>query len=295
MVNASLKYVDLIRQRTAKWANWFPEQQEIRVGSYGRFSAQTGKFEVEGNVYDPEFQKLLDATDGKMKLSDHLPVLDEEEKDFAVGSMGVRAKEFSPGADVVEGIDKAKYKEDWQFLQDKRGAMLVMYKPRQEHFPKGKVFEALYKVPELKDKYIVPTVYKCRAYAIYLSHKTGEKISLALLPKSGEGNETQLEWWTNSKVEYLQVGTDKDYVFSPLFTCQRKIPLVRPLMRDSPTPDPEDAGFWMEVYPPWEPLDDDGEIDPVYDDNQEDDPNVYIPRRDSVYVPYPISDDSDDE
>jgi hypothetical protein len=49
--------------------------------------------------------------------------------------------------------------------------MLVMYKPRQEHFPKGKVFEALYKVPELKDKYIVPTVYKCRAYAIYLSEK----------------------------------------------------------------------------------------------------------------------------
>jgi len=26
-----------------------------------------------------------------------------------------------------------------------------------------------------------------------------------------------------------------------------------------------------------------------------DDPNVYVPRRDSVYVPYPISDDSDDE
>jgi hypothetical protein len=50
-------------------------------------------------VYDPEFQKLLDATDGKLKLSDHPPVFDEEE-DFAVGSMGVRAKDFSPGLDV---------------------------------------------------------------------------------------------------------------------------------------------------------------------------------------------------
>jgi hypothetical protein len=49
--------------------------------------------------------------------------------------------------------------------------MLVMYKPRQEHFPKGKVFEALFKVPELKDKYIVPSVYKCRAYALYLSER----------------------------------------------------------------------------------------------------------------------------
>ncbi|KAG1788685.1 uncharacterized protein HD556DRAFT_849989 [Suillus plorans] len=171
--------------------------------------------------------------------------------------------------------------------------MLVMYKPRLEHFPKGKVFEAIYKVPELKDKYVVPSVYKCRAYVTYLSEKAGEKISLALLPKSGKENETQLNWWTDSKIENLQTKTDKDYVFSPLFTCKRKIPLIRPLMRDSPTPDPEDADFWMDVYPPWEPLDDDGEIDPVYDDNQEDDPNVYNPRRDSEFVPFPISDDDE--
>lgn len=295
MVNPGLKYVDLMRQRTAKWANWSPERQDIKVGSYGRFNAQTGRFDVEGNVYDPEFQKLLDATDGKMKLSDHLPVLDEEEKDFAVGSMGVRAKEFSPGSDVFGGLDQAEYKGDWQFLTSKRGALLVMHKPRQEHFPKGKVFEALYKVPELKDKYIVPSVYKCRAYAIYLSERAGERFSLALLPKSGEGDKTQLDWWTDSKIEHLQLKTDQDYVFSPLFTCKRKIPLIRPLMRESPTPDPEDADFWMDVYPPWEPLDDDGEIDPVYDDDQEDDPTVYNARRDSVYVPYPISDDSDDE
>lgn len=294
MVNASLKYVDLIRQRTSKWANWFPEKQDIRVGSYGRFNAQTGRFDVEGNVYDPEFQKLLDATDGKMKLSDYPPVLDDEEKDFAVGSMGVRPKEFSPGSDAVERIDQAKYKEDWQFLQDKRGAMLVMHKPRQEHFPKGRVFEALYKVPELKEKYIVPTVYKCRAYAMYLSEKTGEKISLALLPNSGEENGTELSWWTDPKMEHLQIKSDQDYVFTPLFTCKRKIPLIRPLMRDSPTPDPEDAGFWMDVYPSWEPLDDDGEIDPVYDDDY-DDPNVYNSRRDSPYVPSPLSLNPDDD
>jgi hypothetical protein len=64
---------------------------------------------------------------------------------------------------------------------------------------------------------------------------------LALLPKSGENIKTQLEWWTDSKVEHLQLKTDQDEVFSPLFTCKRKIPLIRPLMRDSPTPDPEDA------------------------------------------------------
>jgi hypothetical protein len=51
-------------------------------------------------VYDPEFQKLLDATDGKMKLSDYPPVLDEEEKDFAVGSLGVRPKDFSIESDA---------------------------------------------------------------------------------------------------------------------------------------------------------------------------------------------------
>ncbi|KAG0701170.1 hypothetical protein DFH29DRAFT_928234 [Suillus ampliporus] len=264
MVNASLKYVDLIRSCTAKWANWSPEKQDIRVGSYGRFNAQTGRFDVQGNVYDPEFQKLLDATDGKLKLSDYPPVLDDEEKDFTIGSMGVKKKDFTPGSDVVEGIDNAKYKEDWQFMK-RRGAILVMHKPRQEHFPKGKVFEALYKVPELKDMYIVPTVYKCRAYALYLSDKSGEKVSLALLPKSGAENEADLSWWTDSEAELLSYGTDTNYAFSPLFTCKRKIPLIRRLMRDSPIPDPEDAAFWMDVYPSWEPLDDDGEIDPVYD------------------------------
>ncbi|KAG2121753.1 hypothetical protein DEU56DRAFT_918094 [Suillus clintonianus] len=294
MLHASLKYVDIIRQRTSKWANWSPEKDDIRVGSYGRFNAETGRLDVLGNVYDPEFQKLIDATDGKLKLSDYPPVLDDEEKDFAVGTMGVRPKDFSPGPNDVEHLDKAKYKQDWQFLPDKRGAILVMHKPRQEHFPKGRVFEALYKVPELKDLCIVPTVYKCRAYAVYLSNKTGEKVSLALLPKSGEENETGLNWWTNTQEEHLQLKTDEDYVFSPLFTCKRKIPLIRPLMRDSPTPDPEDAGFWMDSYPTWEPLDEDGEIDPVYDDDY-DDPNVYNPRRDAPYVPYSPSPEPEEE
>jgi hypothetical protein len=64
---------------------------------------------------------------------------------------------------------------------------------------------------------------------------------LALLPKPGEDNKTQLEWWTDSKIENLQLKTDPEEVFSPLFTCKRKIQLIRPLMRESPTPDPEDA------------------------------------------------------
>ncbi|KAG1759569.1 hypothetical protein EDD22DRAFT_756673, partial [Suillus occidentalis] len=152
-------------------------------GSYGRLNAQTGRFDVEGNVHDPEFQKLLDATDGKLKLSDHPPVFDEEGKDFAAGSMGVRISTcelliYSSLENLsdfcynsAEGLDQAKYKGDWQFLDAKQGAMLVMYKPIQEHFIKGKVFEALYKVLELKDTYIVPSVYKCRTYALYLSER----------------------------------------------------------------------------------------------------------------------------
>jgi len=43
--------------------------EDIKVGSYGRVNAQTGRFDVEGNVYDLEFQKLLDATDGSFDSS----------------------------------------------------------------------------------------------------------------------------------------------------------------------------------------------------------------------------------
>jgi hypothetical protein len=72
----------------------------------------------------------------------------------------------------VPGLGQASIKGEWQFQRGKRGALLIMHNPRQEYVPRGRILEALYKVPELKDMHIVNSIFKCPAYTIYLSDKS---------------------------------------------------------------------------------------------------------------------------
>ncbi|KAG0701152.1 hypothetical protein DFH29DRAFT_1080234 [Suillus ampliporus] len=267
MVRAERKYVDLMRPTTSFWCNWSPDDP-IEVGSYGRFDLDTARFTVHGNIYDPEFQVLLDAVDGKFKISDYPPELDPVEQDMVLTSMGARKQPFDPGADAkTKNFGRAEFKTNFKFLAGRRGGVLVMHKPRLYHVPLNKVLEVLYRIPELAGLYIVPSVYKCRAYTLYLSSKIDETVSLALLPARG-GHD--LEWWSNTDSELLRQGTDKDYFVSPLFAAKKKLPLLRRLMRDMPTPDPEPSDkFWIDGYPGWEPIDEDGYDDPIYDGDYE--------------------------
>ncbi|KAG2115695.1 hypothetical protein BD769DRAFT_1629906 [Suillus cothurnatus] len=257
MGNAARKFIDLIRQSTAKWANWDPPIP-IQVGAYGRLNVESGELDIEGNIYDPEFQILLDKVDGKLKLADFPPQVGAVEGDFIVCTMGVRQNDLKVDGEMwrtrtdrwfdrnVPGLGQASIKGEWQFQRGKRGALLIMHNPRQEYVPRGRILEALYKVPELKDMHIVNSIFKC-----------GEKISLALTPS---GHETESEqWWSDTNASLLRKGHHKDYMFTPLYGLKRKLPLMRRLMRDSPVPDPEGDDFWVDVHAPWDPLDEDGD------------------------------------
>ncbi|KAG2338300.1 hypothetical protein BDR05DRAFT_1062870 [Suillus weaverae] len=269
MVRAERKYVDLMRQSTVGlFANWDPENP-IEVGSYGRFDLDTTRFTVLGNIYDPEFQVLLDAVDGNFRMSDHPPELDPVEQDMIVTSTGVRKHPFAPGADAKkENFNKASFKMNFKFLAGKRSAVLVVHKPRLYHVPRNTVLDVLYRIPEFNGLCIVPSVYKCRGWSIYLSSKLEETVSVALLPsKVG----FDLEWWSNSDSEFLRQGTDKNRFASPLFSAQQKLPLIRRYMRGMPIPDPEPDKFWIDGYPGWEPLDEDGNDDPIWEEDYEPD------------------------
>jgi len=268
MGNAARKFVDLIRQSTAKWANWDPPIP-IPVGAYGRLNNETGELDIEGNIYDPEFQVLLDKVDGQLKLADFLPQIGAVEGDFIVCTMGVRQKDLKIDGEInVAGLAQASIKGEWQFQRGKRGAPLIMHNPRQEYVPRGRVLETLYKVPELKDMHIVNSIFKCPAYTIYLSDKSGEKISLAL---TSDGNASEpSQWWSDTNVSLLRKGHHKDYMFTPLYGLKRKLPLIRRLMRDSPVPDPEGDDFWVDVHVPWDPLDEDGDEDYSLEDEEDD-------------------------
>lgn len=268
MGNAARKFVDLIRQSTAKWANWDPPIP-IPVGAYGRLNNETGELDIEGNIYDPEFQVLLDKVDGQLKLADFPPQIGAVEGDFIVRTMGVRQKDLKIDGKInVAGLAQASIKGEWQFQRGKRGALLIMHNPRQEYVPRGRVLETLYKVPELKDMHIVNSIFKCPAYTIYLSDKSGEKISLALTSNGNASEPSQ--WWSDTNVSLLRKGNHKDYMFTPLYGLKRKLPLIRRLMRDSPVPDPEGDDFWVDVHVPWDPLDEDGDEDYSLEDEDDD-------------------------
>ncbi|KIK38684.1 hypothetical protein CY34DRAFT_809077 [Suillus luteus UH-Slu-Lm8-n1] len=268
MVRAERKYVDLMRQATIGYfANWDPEDP-IKVGSYGRFDTDTTRFTVLGNIYDPEFQALLDAVDGRFTMSDYPPELDPVEQDMIVTSSGARKHPFALGPDAKkENFKKASFRMNFKFLSGKRSAVLIMHKPRLHHIPRNKVLDVLYRIPELNGLFIVPSVYKCRAWTIYLSSKLEEIVSVALLPsKVG----FDLEWWSNSNSDFLRQGTDRDGFVSPLFCAQQKLPLIRRYMRGMPTPDPDPGDqFWIDGYPGWEPVDEDGYDDPIWEDDYE--------------------------
>jgi hypothetical protein len=161
-----------------------------------------------------------------------------------------------------ENFKKASFKMNFKFLSGKRSAVLIMHKPRLQHVPRNKVLEVLYRIPEFNGLFIVPSVYKCRAWSIYLSSKrmfllcrsmtrahvhnqVEETVSVALLPsKVG----FDLEWWSNSNSDFLRQGTDRDGFASPFFCAQQKLPLIRRYMRGLPTPDP-DPGDQLYVAP----------------------------------------------
>lgn len=271
MVRAERKYVDLIRQSTlGLFANWDPENP-IKVGSYGRFDLDTSRFTVLGNIYDPEFQVLLDAVHGNFKMSDYPPELDPVEQDMIVTSTGARKHLFDPGPNAKkENFKRASFKMNFKFLSGKRSAVLIMHKPRLQHIPRNKVLDVLYRIPEFNGLFIVPSVYKCRAWSIYLSSKLEEIVSIALLPsKVG----FDLEWWCSSDSDFLRQGTDKDGFASPLFSGKQKLPLIRRYMRGMPVPDPEPGDkFWIDGCPGWEPVDEDGYDDPIWEEDYE--PNV---------------------
>jgi hypothetical protein len=66
----------------------------MQVGAYGRLNAETGELDIEGNIYDPEFQILLDKVDGNLKLADFPAQIGAVEGDFIVCTMGVRQNDL---------------------------------------------------------------------------------------------------------------------------------------------------------------------------------------------------------
>ncbi|KAG2148843.1 hypothetical protein DEU56DRAFT_782498 [Suillus clintonianus] len=256
------KFIDLIFQASSKWANWNPDI-EIKVGDYGTINRESGRLIVEGNIYDAVFQESLKQQGLMINLSDvscQPTNLGAVEKDIIMLSMGVEKGNFAFKPEASSpNLDSASVKAEFQFQEGKRGAALVMHKPQEEFIPLDGVLGIIHEANQLKDKYVVDSTLKCPAYYLYLSNKSGEKISLALAASPAgvaTDGEASVDWWTDAQAGFLRQAFDKagQHRYTPIYTLKRMLqPLVHGaeehLAEDDPRPD---------CIPPWDPLDEDG-------------------------------------
>ncbi|KAI9569216.1 hypothetical protein HD554DRAFT_2020862 [Boletus coccyginus] len=266
------KYIDLIRQVSSKWVNWDPPIG-VQVGAYGTVDKETGDLIVEGNIYDPAFQKELDKHNSGIRMADFPPQEGPAEDDFVISSRGAKRGDVDNSEVCVAGIAHASVKGQWSFERGKRGALLIMHSPRQIFLPPKVVLEPLYKVDKLVDRYLVTSIHVCPAYSMYLSDKSGDKVSLALVSQtpittSGvaqpEDTNGGFTWWVDAPAGLLRKACDQtgNSPFTPLFALRRPIKRIRRFFRDKIEPEPSGDELWFNESVPWDPLDEDGVEDP---------------------------------
>jgi hypothetical protein len=139
-----------------------------------------------------------------------------------------------------------------------------MHNPRQIYIPPNAVLGPLYKVDKLIDKYLVTSIHVCPAYSMYLSDKSGNKVSLALVAQAPAAGATAgVTWWADAQTGIHRKACDEtgSYTFTPLFSLRRPIKRNRRWIRDTIRPDPEGDELWYNDTTPWDPLDEDGEED----------------------------------
>ncbi|KAG1732678.1 uncharacterized protein EDB91DRAFT_1251721 [Suillus paluster] len=282
MKYASRKFIDLIQGATSKWANWDPPKK-IKVGDYGMIINETGEFDWQGNIYSSDFQQQLKSSKYKFDFvfdpTDPTLLPQEQESgddQFIVKSWGVTTKEVKASPEVdVPGAVSAALTVDLQFDGNKRAAVLVMHKPRYSTLPNDeRIIKLLKSLPDIvKGKYIVTEVISCAAYMMHLSDKKAEKFSVTLkanapvAPAVTAGGTASFTWVSEASYGMSRQGSDPAARYMPLYRLKkpRSKFWVWPLTHRGDENDDDPIERWGDVDPPWDPLDDEGEEDEIYD------------------------------
>jgi hypothetical protein len=276
----SRKFIDLIQRATSKWANWDPPR-EIAVGDYGTIINDTGEFDWEGNIYSPYFQQQFQSSKSKFNidltdsaLRPHKQKAGDDH--LIVKSWGVTTKEINASAEgAVSGVVNIALKLDLQFDGNKPAAVLVMHKPRYSSLPNDeRIIKLIKSMPDiLKGKYIVTDVISCAAYMMHLSDHRAEKFSVTLkaagpvTPAANAGGVASFTWSSEAAYGLSRQGSDPAAKFIPLYRLKQPHPKFWewPFSHrgDEKTHDPIDR--WEDVDPTWNPLNDEGEEQEIYD------------------------------
>ncbi|KAG8983509.1 hypothetical protein FRB94_005600 [Tulasnella sp. JGI-2019a] len=133
-------------------------------------------------------------------------------------------EEFTCLRELVDAPAKGAWK-----IRRGHAAILVLIMPRTIELPR-EVLDRLAETPMLKDFHLVTTVFKCPAYAFYLSDKYGDEVSLALinsLPIPGDpvvaGNGVHIGNWRSDGGGFAKYGGRKGGKddSTPVFTLEK--------------------------------------------------------------------------
>ncbi|OJA16332.1 hypothetical protein AZE42_06575 [Rhizopogon vesiculosus] len=261
--HAQRKFIELIYNRTGKYANWDPPS-EMQVGSYGRIDRETGNLTVEGSIYDKAFEENLIGAGINIDSDEHRPEECPDETDFTAWSKNVKKLEFNieTHAKDIPGIASATIKGTWEVKKGTTGAVLLMHNPRIKRLT-ADVLTKLSKIELLKHMHVVTKVFYCPAFSLYLSDKSGEKISMALVDAtSTAGGSASMAWWSDNLAGLSRRGCKLEHCFTPLYELKHvRHPRWR---RTSPSPERKGEDLWITPHPPWAPLDEEGNDVPVY-------------------------------
>ncbi|KAJ8591267.1 kinase-like protein [Rhizopogon salebrosus TDB-379] len=229
--HAQRKFIELIYNRTGKYVNCDPPS-EIQVGSYGRIEKETGSLVVEGSIYNDSFREQLLSADIDLESGEYLPEDCPDETDFTTRSKNVKEVQLNlESIAEVPGIGSASIKGTWKFKKGTTGAVLLMHNSRMKRITSD-VLEKLARIRLLQHMHLVTKVFHCPAVFLYLSDRSGEKISIGLLgsaPIVGgagatAGGGSAMTWWSDTQSGLSCRGCEREHYFTPLYDLKH----VRP-------------------------------------------------------------------
>jgi len=264
---ASRKYVDLIMYATSKWANWDPPNA-IKAGDFGTIDPETGQFKREGNIYvHPETAAIAKKFPAETKKRESRFVAISKYSTELKGEASGNAK--MPSANVAFSA-RVKFEK-------RRGAFLIMHKPRMVVVPNEVRRALLNGAPQLFEKgelVLVTETFCSDGYVLYMSDKKEETVNVTLRADisaavaASAGGNVEGAWNLEGGSGLIREGyCPRGY--TPLYSLERiESPGKRIRWRDGPDTDAADGDNWAKVEAPWDLLDSDGEeeLEEVFSD-----------------------------
>ncbi|KAG1824862.1 uncharacterized protein BJ212DRAFT_1295924 [Suillus subaureus] len=248
--HAQRKFIELIFDRTGKYANWDPPS-EIQVGSYGRIDKATGNLSSKATS--------TQINSGILSSVQHHAKDCPDETEFTTWSKNVKRIEMNVDSYAgVPGIAAASIKGTWQVKKGTTGAVLLMNNPRMKHITSD-VLGKLASIKFLQTMHLVTKVFYCPAF----SCAGGEKISMALVasapvvaPVGTLETKASMRWWSDTQTGLARHGCKTEHCFTPLYELLHvRHPRNR---RSSPSPERTGEQLWVPAPVPWAPLLEDG-------------------------------------